>query len=105
MCETGLMANDLALCSAEVIAHRSRMMAEALAGKTPLMQAEFFEMWHEKLIAGMAAATQIQKHLVARKRKSSWEDMAMSSISMWGSLMKPYHTKARSNARRVRKLK
>jgi len=104
MCETGFMAGDLAWYSAEVIKHRSRMIADALAGKTPLMQAEFFDMWQEKIVASQVAAAHFQKQLVNRTRNPlSLQGMTMSSIGMWASLMKPYHTKTVSNARRLRK--
>lgn len=98
MWRASVQAGELFLASAEVISHRSQMINKAFSGEIPLTTPEFSQMWQEKAVANYAAWNAMARHLADVGNTTLRQQLDMVTKGM-----RPYHKKARSNAKRLRK--
>jgi len=106
MFRAGIKAAQLAASSSEVIAYRSEMISHALSGKLPVSHKEFVDMWREKMVAGTRSFLVTAKHTAQSAtalRIQTPEKSIQGQVKGLIKAMTPYHQKAASNARRLRK--
>ncbi len=106
MVRAGIQAAQLAVSSSEVIVYRSEMISRALSGKLPVTHKEFVVMWREKMVAGTRSLFAIAKHAAQSAttlRTLTPEKSIQGQVKGLMKAITPYHQKATSNAKRLRK--
>ena len=101
--KTSLQIAEMVNSSTEVIAYRSQMMAEVINGNIPFNHEEFTIMWQEKFAANMEALLAMTKHA----EKMTVAPLGERNIELYlrgiKSVLKPYYSKSKANALRLRK--
>lgn len=105
MLKTSANVSQLFFSSHEVISYRSHMLALAMCGQIPFTHAEFTRLWQEKCAANMEAGATLFNNRTVNWAGCNPLDVLTAQWKAFNAFTLPYHRKASSNAKRLRKRK
>jgi hypothetical protein len=96
--QLAMLTGEMMLASASVIHYRAGRMAKARHPVSVSDQREFTRMVREKAEAGQEAALAVARQSL----KSDFLKTNASALSVARAMIKPYHARAKANARRIK---
>jgi hypothetical protein len=96
--QLAMLTGEMMLASVSVIQHRTGRMAKATYPLSAEDQREFTRMIQEKIAAGQEAALA----LAQQGCKSDFLKTNASAVRVTSALVKPFHKRAKANARRIK---
>lgn len=94
-----MQTNEMFASSAVTILHRQQMIKQAMDGSLPWTDPEFARMWQEKTLAGAEAFFALWQSAAQGKLNRSVSE----NIKTAARMARPYHRKAKANAKRLNK--